>query len=93
MEAKMSIEVFTSTGAVRTSYDEAELAALSPDRRARHKKLVSAAQEAESAEANLKTATDAVHAAVREHAGAVEALDRVRPKPTFFDLWKQTFQG
>jgi hypothetical protein len=92
MEAKM-IEVFTSTGTVRASYDEAELAALSPERRQRHAKLLAAAQEAESAESNLKTATDHLHAAVREHAEAVEALERIRPRPTFHDLWRETFKG
>jgi hypothetical protein len=87
------IEVFTSTGAVRTDYDPAEIAALSPDRRARHAKLVAAATEAQAAESNLKTATDHLHAAVREHAEAVAAHEKLSPRPSFMDIWRASVRG
>jgi hypothetical protein len=87
------IEIFDSRGQVRTTYSSEEITALSPDRKQRFEKLRSAAQESEAAELALKTATDDLHTAVRDHTAAVEALDRVKPKPTFHDLWKQTFQA
>jgi hypothetical protein len=94
MEMTMtSIEIFDSKGHVRTDYDPAEIAALSPDRRKRHAKLVAAATEAQAAEAALKSATDAMHAAVRDHQNATADFERIKPRPRFHDLWRETFKG
>ena len=87
------IDVFDSRGHLKTDHSPEDIAALPKERQGRYRKLMDAAREAEAAETNLRAATDAVHAAVREHAASVEALERIRPKPTFHDLWRETFQG
>jgi hypothetical protein len=85
---QIEVEIFDSKGRVRADHTPEEIARLPKERQARYKKLVEAATSAESAEAALKAATEAVHAAARAHADAVEHLDRTRPRTTFLDNWR-----
>jgi hypothetical protein len=90
---EIEMDIFDSKGHVRTDHSPEDIAALPKERQGRYRKLMDAAREAEAAEINLRATTDHLHAAVREHAASVEALQRVKPNPTFLDSWRAAFKG
>jgi hypothetical protein len=89
------IEIFSSRGGSRPtdSFKPEELAKLTPARREIFDHLRKAAADCEATEAELLTAQAALGNAVKNRAAAISELNRVRPKRTFMDEWRQTFKG
>jgi hypothetical protein len=79
------IDPFDAYGGIRRDFSEAEIETLSDDVRPKFFELVRCATECEEAEAQLKTDTDAMHAAVDVARVARETLEKVTPKITFLE--------
>jgi hypothetical protein len=90
----MDIEIFTSKAQLRpaASFTEAERESLSPDRRDRLDRLVAAAAELEQVEADLLAAQKSVERWASTRAAAVAELERLAPRPTFYDTWRAAFK-
>ena len=77
------MDIFDSSGHVNADLDPATI---HPDRRPQYIALVAAQELSDQAEADLKSANDAVVECVREHDHAQAAL----PKTTFLDEWRRS---
>ena len=78
-----------SIGRIRRDITEDELAALEPDQRAAFLTLCQAMIGEDEASASFETAERQFHASVKTRDAAHEALLRITPKPTFYDVWKK----
>ena len=83
------LQLFDSKGHFKMPTD-ADVAALDADKRARFETLRVAALTLEATEGALTAGNESVATNVRALALAREHLDRVRPKITAFDAWKQS---
>lgn len=85
MAKEQTLELFTSTGALRRDFSEAEVSALSPDRQAKFFALIEASNAEADADAELVAAKAAQTQAVRDHAAAQAEFRRINPPTTFLD--------
>jgi hypothetical protein len=76
------MEVFDKLGALRTDFDEAEIASLDGDQRQRFDTLRAAATAAATAEAELKEAHDLVRLSMQQVQDARAHIEKVRPRVT-----------
>jgi hypothetical protein len=83
MAEVQSLELFTSGGALRKDFSEAEVSALSPDRQAKFFALIEASNAEADADAEYAAALAFQTAAVRDEAAAQTEHLRLNPPSTF----------
>ena len=85
------MEIFDSRGIVRPTFTDAELASLSQERRQLFQRVCDVARAAESTEAELAASQKNLIEAVARRSEAVATVQRLNPRPSFHDLWRETF--